>query len=351
MAHYLDLAERRAPGDYAGRTTQLAFLLKQKLQPAAQKLSQNWTAKADQPALASNLALLRLFAAPARKSAAGPAGVDAAAFATVTTLNAATFAALYHAALAAARAGSPTWLPKLAQLNARPANQAYDEQLVFLQALTRHALGQELRARQLLAPLAAGTGASARYYQNLLGLWQLQQGQFATAADQLDQAGVTDSTVRVAVRALAQQPMAHPLSPPPLGTAWLAQARQAEQRRDTAQARRLYRRLVAEAPFNEPGVLATAAFHGRHHDALAAYDALHAGLNENPRSQPLLKAYVLAAADAGLSEYAATALAQLRQQLPPAEYTALMAAHAARQAARAAAAASFSTGSPVALLP
>ena len=54
-------------------------------------------------------------------------------------------------------------------------------------------------------------------------------------------------------------------------------------------------------------------------------------------------AYVLAAADAGLTEYATEALAQLRQQLPAAAYATLVAEYTARQAARAAASASFSS--------
>ena len=74
---------------------------------------------------------------------------------------------------------------------------------------------------------------------------------------------------------------------------------------------------------------------------LKAYEALRAGLNENPASLPLLRAYVLAAADAGLTEYAAEALAQLRRRLSPAAAATLAAEYAAHQAARAAAAASF----------
>ena len=99
---------------------------------------------------------------------------------------------------------------------------------------------------------------------------------------------------------------------------------------------------MREAPFNEAGVLAAAAFYTRQQQAPAAYAALRAGLNENPASLPLLRAYVLAAADAGLTEYAAEALAALRQRLPPAAAATLAAKYAARQAARTAAAASFS---------
>jgi predicted nucleic acid-binding protein len=88
--------------------------------------------------------------------------------------------------------------------------------------------------------------------------------------------------------------------------------------------------------------LAAARFYSQQRDYTAAYAALRAGLNENPFSRPLLRAYVLAAADAGLTDYSADALAQLRRQLPPAAYAILAAEYAAHQAARATVADSFS---------
>ena len=343
VAFYLDKAEHLAPKSYASRTNQLAFLLKQNLLAPAAKLAAAFKPTAAEPALASNLALLQLLTPP-RSAAQLPATRKADDFVAVSALDDASFAQLYHAALANVRGASTALLPVLARLNTEPANAAYYEQLLFLQALTRHAGGQEQAARQLLGPLGAGSSATARYYQNLLGTWQVQQGQYATAADQLDRAGVADSLTRVAVRALAQQAPddARPGLPARVGATWLAQARQAGARHQVAAAAAFYQRIVREAPFNELAVLAAAGFRAQQHDPAAAYAALRAGLDENPRSQRLLKAYVLAAADAGLSEYAADALAELRRQLPPAEYATLAAGYTAHQAARAAAAASFS---------
>ena len=103
-----------------------------------------------------------------------------------------------------------------------------------------------------------------------------------------------------------------------------------------------YQRIVREAPFNESAILAAAAFYAGQGQGQAAYAALRAGLNENPASLPLLRAYVLAAADAGLTEYAAEALVELRRRLPAPAAATLAAEYAARQAARRAAAASFS---------
>lgn len=379
VAFYLDKAEQLDPGSYPSQTNQLGFLLNQNLLEEARKLSKEWKVEADQPALASNYLLLQLLSVQSAPVLAVPA-------VAAIELDAASFARLYHEVLlgVARRRDqlTPALLRRLSQLANHPANEAFYEQLLFLQALARHGRGEEQTARQLLAPLAAGTNASTAYYQQLLGLWQLQQGQFARAADQLAFAagngatsaletrvlalawsGQADSARAAATRLVAspdsarrqagrqaQQLLAGNLKPTEntssrVGNNWLARARQAEQQNKTAEATRNYRRIVREAPFNEPAMLAAACFYTRQSNPVAAYEALRAGLDENPRSLPLLRGYVLAAADAGLTDYAADALVELRQQLSPAAYATLAAEYNARQAARAAAAASFS-GSP-----
>ncbi|GAA4053887.1 hypothetical protein GCM10022409_46140 [Hymenobacter glaciei] len=384
VAHYLDKAEQMAPGSYFSRTNQLAFFLNQNLLTEARQQAAKANARVSEPALLSNLAVLQL-----RSTAPLAAGLTAPG-AGPLVLDAASFAQLYHGVLLAVAQHSaqltPALFQHLSQLANQPANADYYEQLLFLQALGRHARGQELLARQLLLPLASGTSATAAYYQQLLGLWQLQQGQYATAADQLGFAashgapqaaemrvyalalsGEPDSVRAATARLLAsadsaqqrqgqrvQQRLAAPVraNQPPahIGASWLAAAQAAEGKGEVQGATANYQRIVREAPFNEPAILAAAAFYTRQHQAQAAYAALRAGLNENPASLPLLRAYVLAAADAGLAEYAAEALAQLRRRLPAAAAATLAAEYTAHQAARAAAAASFSgapTSSPL----
>ena len=377
VAYYLDKAEQLAPGSYASSTNQLAFLLSQNLLADARQRAAKLNLKTTEPALMSNYALLQLrTAAPMEPTPTAPS-------AEVQVLDEASFAQLYHAVLwdVARRKTqlTPALLTQVNRLATQPANASYYEQLLFLQALARHALGQEQVARQLLLPLAAGTMATSAYFQQLLALWQLQQGQYATAADQLAFAashgapqaaemrvyalalnGSADS-VRVATARLlasadtAQQRQGRQVRqllaagrPNPAadtaaraGMAWLAAARRAEQQRNAAAAVTSYQRIVRESPFNASAIRAAANFYTRRHDYTAAYSALRAGLDENPESLPLLRAYVLAAADAGLTEYAADALAQLRRLLPPAAYATLASEYVAHQAARAAAGASF----------
>ncbi|RYY20299.1 MAG: hypothetical protein EOO36_03670 [Cytophagaceae bacterium] len=375
VAFYLDKTEQLAPGSYASQTNQLAFLVQQGLLPAATKLSAGFRPAADEPALRSNQALLVLLTGRRAKAEAAAAGP--------LLLGAASFAEVYHGALQAAqrRGLQGPWLARLRQLAAQPENALYYEQVLFLQALLLHTAGQEVAARQALAPLAAGTSATAGYYQYLLGVWQLQQRQYATAAVQLGLAAEhgfslaqparawalrysgqpdsaravaqrlatsPDSTQRLASRQLLAAlaaPQHFAVSELPIvGNALLAKARQAE--KNPVQAARLYQQLLATAPFNESAVLAAARFYTGQHRPGDAYEALRLGLVENPASGLLLQNFVLVAADAGLADLAQPALEQLRQrQMPrlnPAGYANLLTQFAARRAAYAAAQASFS---------
>ena len=376
VAFYLDKTEALAPGSYVSQTNQLGFLLGQNLLVEARKLSDKLVIKTSEPALVSNYTLLQLRTIPAAGS------IPIVPPETLWALDDASFAQLYHLVLLNVTRHhdqlTPALLTRLKRLAIQPDNASYYEQLQFLQALAYHALEQEQTARQLLAPLAVGTEATAGYYQQLLGLWQLQQGQYATAADQLALAathhanmvsearvyalalsGRVDSAQAIAARLIAsadvverqqgrqaQQLLAAGRVVPSqsshqrVGDNWMVQARQQSK---PEEATKSYQRIVREAPFNEPAIIAAGAFYGGRRDYPAAYAALRAGLDENPHSLPLLMAYTLAAADAGLTEYATDALSRLRQQLPPAAYATLAAEYVARQAARAAASASFSS--------
>ena len=375
VVFYLDKTERLAPGSYFSQANQLSFLLAQQLYPAAEKrfAASPLLASGQAPAVASDLLYLHL--QPGfRKKSWQPTALD---LTKLRQLDAATFAQVYHYVLysVATRPTLQLYAP-LTKLSKLEENAPYYEQLLFLQALVLHATGQELAARQTLAPLTAGTSASAGYYQYLLGLWQLQQVQYATAAAQLGLAAAHSmplaGTARVWALALAGQadsaravarrlafgadsaqhaagrhllsvlasgqPTAQPARPV-VGSEQLTQARQAES--NPAQALKLYQRLLDTAPFNEAAVLAAAHFYTTQKRPGDAYDALRLGLVENPASLPLQQAFVLATADAGLTELAQPALEELRARLDPVAYANLLTQYAARRAAHAAAMAAF----------
>ena len=370
---YLNQSARLAPHAYVGRTNELALALGQQQYAAARPLTAS-PAGPTEPALAANQELLQLLA-PVRYAPTLPDAVPAA-----RDLHPADFTQLYHQTLLTVRMADQAallrLLPVLTALTARPANGTYYEQLLFLQALSRHAAGQELAARQVLAPLTAGNGASAGYYQYVLGLWQLQQQQYGTAAAQLAlaashraaaaplalawaqaYAGRPDSARAQALRLVgsADATMHHSAGrlmsvlaagtlralAPAVSPAGAVLAARAAKAKKPAQAARLYEQALAEAPFNEAVVLAVSAFYTAQQQPGNAYEALRRGLVENPDSAPLLQAYALAAASDGLAELGQSALEQLRSRLSATAYAALVAQFRARQAAYMAAATEF----------
>ena len=195
VAVYFGRAEALAPGSPVNYANQLGFLLGQALVPAAAKLAKTHApSQVTAPALSANedlLSLLSFTTPPSYQGGVVKLSITSAA-PVPADLEGDTFAQVYQEALQTARDASAAtraqWIKALAVLAARPANEPYYEQLLYLQSLLLHAAGQELAARQVLAPLTAGTTASAGYYQYVLGLWQLQQEQYATAATQLAQA-------------------------------------------------------------------------------------------------------------------------------------------------------------------
>jgi hypothetical protein len=107
------------------------------------------------------------------------------------------------------------------------------------------------------------------------------------------------------------------------------------------EAARMYARLVRETPYVTDAVLAAADFHTQRRDYTTAYDVLLKGLDYNPESVPLLKAYALAAIRTGLDAYTEVPLEKLRALLAPAEYATFRSQYETQRAAKAAELASW----------
>ncbi|PJJ47931.1 tetratricopeptide repeat protein [Hymenobacter chitinivorans] len=468
--YYLQRAEALAPNSSAVETNRLAFLLQNQQVAAARQLIAERKGGADNAAWDSNVSLLYLLTGKPQK----PAPVELPS----PVLTTAGFARLYHDALHRAALADTSQLPLLARLAQQPDNSAYADQLTFLRALTQHYGGQTVAAQNTLLPLTTGNSAGSAYYQNLWGLWLLEQQQYRPAAARLADAhrngyaeaalfrayalallnqpdsarfsaqqALPDKTFGTSRRAqrllsvlnldfntqypaapdsvkaqylvlrggslypeslvpraaglstaasreaalLAQIPRAllagqlpaaqqalelfapKPATATPTGSAWnvlrgqlYLQSKQLPQLRTVVQqgyfsrldrpyqlyyraalaqaenqapaAAKFYAQVVREAPYLEQAVLAAADFYLSRQQDMPAYNALLKGLEYNPESVPLLKAYTLAAIPAGLGEYAAASLEKLRPLLSPAEYSTFLSQYNARRATQTAAA-------------
>ncbi|TGE22290.1 hypothetical protein E5K00_18775 [Hymenobacter aquaticus] len=470
VEYYLQRAEALAPDNAVIQANRLAFLLQTQQADAARKAVREHTSGAASPAWASNAALLNLLSGkPEQPQSATPAS---------PILTTAEFAQVYHEGLRRAALGDTTQLRLLTRLAQQPENNPYFDQLTFLRALTQHYGGQVVAAQSTLLPLASGNSAGSAYYQNLWGLWLLEQRLYPSAADRFAAArrngyseaalyrayaqalfNQTDSAKASATQALSDQTFGtsrrarqllavlnldfntqYPTAPdsvkaqylvlrggslypeslipraaalgtaasreaallaqipralqagqmaaaqqaiqsfaPPATTktraasAWNVvrgqvylqaqqlpalrqvvqtgyfarphqpyylyyQAALAQQENNRPQASRLFARLVREAPFLEDGVLAAANFYLSQQQDMLAYNALLKGLEYNPESVNLLKAYTLAAIPAGLTEYATASLEKLRPLLSPAEYSTFLSKYNAQRATQAASA-------------
>ncbi|UOQ78153.1 hypothetical protein MUN84_06005 [Hymenobacter sp. 5516J-16] len=468
VLYYQNRAEAAAPDDAVLQANRLAYLIGQQQWPAATQLAQRNAASPDEALQSNGLLLARL---TNKTSTAAPVPDTAAALTPIR------FARLYHDGLNRALRRDTTLLSVLPYLAAQPANSAYLDQLNFLRSFTQHYGGRPVAAQSTILPLATGSGSATGYYQQLQGLWLLDQHLPAPAAGRLTEArqngtasaalpaayalalsNQPDSARRVARQAatspdlasnrparrlqvvlepdfrasfqqapdslrvqyvvlrgdelpatellsaataltapalrqvalLAQLPRAiqagqlpaaeqalnqfAPALTAPNASAWnvlrgelYARAQQwpalrqlvkqgrfegfdqfyrlyfraalAEVDKQPKQAAALYAQLVREAPFVENGLVAAANFHTRQRDFPAAYNTLLRGIEYNPESAALLKAYVLAAVPVGLTEYAAAPMAHLGALLSPADYATFRTQYEARRASYATSAA------------
>ncbi|MCC2547008.1 hypothetical protein LJY25_11170 [Hymenobacter sp. BT175] len=172
IAYYRARAEDASPDDPVLRVNQLAYLIQSGQLPAATEFLKGQDA--DEPALQSNALLLgRLLRQPGPAQADVPPNHD---------LDLPAFGRLYHTGLHQVAARDTSMLPMLATLSARPGNEAYFEQLTLLRSLLLHYGGRPVEAQALLLPLLGGNNTpSAAYYQQMRGLWLLEQQQYTSA--------------------------------------------------------------------------------------------------------------------------------------------------------------------------
>ncbi|KAA9338303.1 hypothetical protein F0P96_05550 [Hymenobacter busanensis] len=343
--------------DAVAHTNWLAFLLKNNQLRGAQEA----TAAHPLPswlAWQSNDVLRQLMAGASTPLPASQTSND-------SVLTAAQFARFYHVGLMRAARRDTAMLPSLRRLRQLPANDAFADQLIFLQALTQLRSQEPAQGYNLMETLAAGDNGG--YFHHVLGLYLLERGLYASAAPRFQLAqqtgDVSASLPRAYAFALSSQPDsaraaasvaaatpalatsakrlvdALPLQAKPVPFQPLAaQFRQAAGLPKRA-AENQYRRLVEVDPFSETGIVQAADFFAGQGQYLAAYEALRRATQYNPESTALLQRFALAAADAGLVQYGDQTVAKLRPLLPSAEYITFQRQYDKRRAVHRAAAA------------
>ena len=103
-------------------------------------------------------------------------------------LDAGRFALLYHHVLSRLPEADSVTVEELDTYLREPANTRWAENLTFLKALVLHYHTNRIAARELLEALAHDSPGNDGYYLDLLGLWSLQEENYAQAADFFERA-------------------------------------------------------------------------------------------------------------------------------------------------------------------
>ncbi|KUG06787.1 hypothetical protein ASU33_05500 [Solirubrum puertoriconensis] len=341
VLHYYGRATAANDADPVPHTNWLAFLLKNNQLEGA-RASANDNPNPKWPAWQNNTLVLDLLRGRYQQVADTKLAVDSA-------LTVAQFAQLYHLGLAEAARHDTAALPLVQNLLRVQANDAYADQLTFVGGLQLLRSARPAPGFDQLEALA--TGATSGYYHQVLGIYLLERGLYASAAARLalaEQAGNTaallprayalawagqpDSARVVAQRAIVATPasasslrgiLAGAILPAPKAARPLAQAyanAASTAAKDSKAAAQQYQKLTQADPFDESGVVQASDFFTQRQDPITAYEIMRRALSYNPESVALLQGFVLAAADAGLEEYATTSFAKLGTLLPSSEY-------------------------------
>jgi len=177
-------------------------------------------------------------------------------------------------------------------------------------------VGQVQEAREAIQRFAP----EATEKTNLASAWNVIRGQLYN-----QEKSVTD------LQQLLRSGYFSPLDQP---SALYYRAVLARLQKQSATAERLYAQLGREAPFLEPAMVSAADYYTEQRNYTAAYALLQQALAYNPQSVVLLKAFVMATVPAGLADYAAAPLEELRALLSPAEYATFRQQYDVRHAAQ-----------------
>ena len=179
VTFYRDRARAAAPDDATLPANELAYRISQQQWDDARELVTS-SGPSTSDAFRSNALLLAQLTGQPAPAATLPDSTAA--------LNSTSFALLYHDGLNRAVRGDTALLKLLPALAAQPANAPYLDQLTFLRAFTQHFGGRPVAAQTTIMPLATGSGPATAYYQQLQGLWLLDQHLPAPAASRFQEA-------------------------------------------------------------------------------------------------------------------------------------------------------------------
>lgn len=179
VEYYFNLAQKYSSNKEEIQSNRMAFYTRQAmLEPARQLLAE--AKDGNNKSLRSNMATLRQLL--------GMNAKQDGAFAPDSLEQVEDFTLFYNQTLSRLNNGDTTQLKVIDSYLKVPGNQLFQEDLLYSKALVHHYNGRPKEARSIVENLALSATERSGYYYNALGVWMLEEKNYAAAAHYFKQA-------------------------------------------------------------------------------------------------------------------------------------------------------------------
>jgi hypothetical protein len=261
------------------------------------------------------------FLANQSASANGKDAISASAlkFGRDSALNVGQFALIYNL-ITAATAKAPFSSKDLQKLQQKAVNQSFYEDLEFAIASQQYYRENKIEGLKQLTILANDSTKKKQLYNQVVGMWYLQQGVFDKAIVHLTKAGD-----KASVEVLQKQDY--------LSTIKEYQQAQAEELLKNARTKADFEKALAISPLNSIVISKTVDFYNtKLNKPNEAHNLIFNALQVNDNSIELLKLYVLQSVKLGVDNYAEEGLEKLRLLTSSTDYQAFLSTYQAQKA-------------------
>ena len=236
-----------------------------------------------------------------------------------SALNVSQFALIYNLTTKATEEASLS-SRDLQKIQQKAANQGFYEDLEFAIASQNYYRENKIEGLKQLTILANDSTKKKQLYNQVVGMWYLQQGVFDKAVVHLEKAGD-----KASVEVLQKQDFV--VSIPEY------QQAQAEELLKNARAQADYDKALANSPLNPILIGKTVEFYNtKLNKPNDAYNLIFNALQVNDNSAALWKLYVLQSLKVGVENYAAEGLEKLRLLTGATDYQAFLSTYQAQKA-------------------
>lgn len=236
-----------------------------------------------------------------------------------SALNVSQFALIYNLTTVAAEK-APFSAKDLRKIQQKSANHGFYEDLEFAVASQHYYRENKIEGLKELTILANDSTKKKRLYNQVVGMWYLQQGVFDKAMLHLANAGD-----KASVEILEKQDY--------LTTIAEYQQAQAEELLKNAKTKNDFDKALAISPLNPIVISKTIDFYNtKLKQTTEAYNLLFNALEVNDNSIELLKLYVLQSLKMGVDNYAEDGLERLRVRTSATDYQAFLSTYQAQKA-------------------